>query len=263
MDTALPASSTPVPGNPEIRRIDAADLRWALAEGWRDFRARRGDLLFVGLLYPIIGLVVSGLALDRRLFPLVFPLIAGLSILGPAVSAGFYELARRRESGLESGWRHFFDPVRGRSRVPLATLTVFLAALFLAWLAAAWAVYEVTLGRNPPADVGAFLSQLFTTGDGWSMIVLGNLVGLAFAVVTLALSAISFPMVVDQPVDAGAAVATSLRAFSANRTVLLGWGVRVALILLVAAIPLFVGLAVALPVLGYATWHLYTRVVVR
>lgn len=263
MDTALPASSTPVPGTPTLRRIGTADLRWALAAGWRDFRARRGDLIFAGLLYPVIGLLVSGLALDRRLFAFAFPLIAGISILGPAVSAGFYELARRREAGLDSGWRHFFDPVRGRSRVPLATLTLVLVALFMAWLAAAWAVYEATMGRSPPADAGAFAVQLFTTQNGWAMILLGNLVGLAFAVVTLALSAVSFPMVVDQPVDAGTAMATSLRAFSANRTVWLNWGLRVALILFVAAIPLFVGLAVALPVLGYATWHLYTRAVAR
>src|SRR3546814_4970445 len=58
-------------------------------------------------------------------------LAAGVSILGPAVAAGFYELARRREQGLDSSWRHFFDVFSGPSFVPLVTLTVFLAVLFL------------------------------------------------------------------------------------------------------------------------------------
>ncbi len=95
------------------------------------------------------------------------------------------------------------------------------------------------------------------------MIVLGNLVGAGFAVVTLAVAAFSFPMVVDKPVSAGEAVAASVAVFRRNPGVMLGWGLRVALILLVAAVPLFVGLMVALPVLGYATWHLYVRAVVR
>ena len=95
------------------------------------------------------------------------------------------------------------------------------------------------------------------------MIAIGNLVGLGFAVVALAISAVSFPMVVDKPVDAAAAIGTSLRAFNANRGTMLGWGLRVAALLVLGALPAFIGLAVVLPWLGYATWHLYTRVVER
>jgi len=40
------------------------------------------------------------------------------------------------------------------------------------------------------------------------------------------------------------------------------WGLVVAVLLALGSVPFFVGLAVAMPVLGHATWHLYRRVVV-
>lgn len=254
--------STPMSG-PTVRRIGTDDLRWALAEGWLDFREKRGDLIFVGLLYPLIGLLTAAIALNSRLLPLFFPLAAGLSILGPAVATGFYELARRREAGEDAGWQHFLDPLRGPNRGALILLTIGLGILFLGWIASAWAIYQATLGRLDPAGPGGFLRDLFQTREGWTMILVGNLVGALFAVATLVLSLVSFPLVIDKRIDAPTAVATSLRAVRANPVATVQWGFRIALLLVIGSIPAFIGLAVVLPVLGYATWHLYTRLVER
>lgn len=256
-DTVLP------PRTPEIRRIGTRDLDWAIAEGWKDFREKRGDLLFIGLLYPLICLIAIVVTFNDPLLPLFFPLVAGLSIAGPAVASGFYELARRREEGRDSSWWHFLDPLNGRSRVPLAILTGGLAALFVAWLVAAYAIYGVTFGTSTPLDLSRFLSRVFTTSEGWTLIVLGNLAGAAFAAATLVFAWVSFPMVVDQPVNAALAVRTSLAAVGKNPREALGWGLRVAGLLLLGLLPFAIGLAVVLPWLGYATWHLYTRLVVR
>ncbi len=262
--TTLHATAPSLPADlPEIRRIGTSDLNWALAEGWKDFQAKRGDLIFLGLLYPIVCGVAVALAFNEPLLPLLFPLVAGLSIAGPAVASGFYELARRREEGRDSSWRHFVDPLGGRSRWPLAALTLGLAALFVAWLGVAYAIYDATLGAEAPMRVGDVFGRLFTTGEGWRLIVLGNLAGGAFALVTLVVALVSFPMVVDQPVDAGTALRTSIKAARENPREVLGWGVRVAGLLLLGLIPAAIGLAVVLPWLGYATWHLYTRLVVR
>ncbi|MEG3177822.1 DUF2189 domain-containing protein [Sphingomonas sp. RB3P16] len=257
------APSAPIPALPEIRRIAASDLNWALAEGWKDFTAKRGDLIFLGLLYPVICFVAVALVYNEPLLPLLFPLVAGLSIAGPAVASGFYELARRREEGRDSGWWHFLDPLNGRSRVPLALLTGAIAALFVLWLGVAYAIYDATFGAVGPMQPGDVLARLFTTSEGWQLIALGNLAGGVFAVLTLVLAIVSFPMVVDQPVDAATAVRTSIKAVRANPREVLGWGVRVAALLLLGMIPAAIGLAVVLPWLGYATWHLYTRLVVR
>jgi uncharacterized membrane protein len=248
---------------PEVRRIHTADLDWALAEGWRDFKARRGDFLMLPLIYPLAGFAAAALALDKSFLPVLFPSVAGLSILGPAVASGFYELARRREAGLESGWEHFVDPLRGRGRGSIAILTLGLVILFAAWLAAAAVLFKLTIGAAGSLDLGAFVRAVLFTRSGWTMIVVGNLVGFGFAVMTLALTLVSFPMVVDRPVGAGAAVMTSLRAVGLNPTISAIWGLRVAGLLALGCAPLFLGLPIILPILGYATWHLYTRLVDR
>ncbi|WP_242138587.1 DUF2189 domain-containing protein [Sphingomonas sp. TREG-RG-20F-R18-01] len=261
---ATPAHpSAAAPDLPEIRRISTHDLNWALAEGWRDFTEKRGDLIFLGLLYPIVCFLAVLLASNAPLLPLLFPLVAGLSIAGPAVASGFYELARRREEGRDSSWWHFLDPLNGRSRTPLAMLTAGIAILFIGWLVVAYALYQATLGATQPMQVGDVFGRLFTTTEGWELIVLGNLAGAGFAVATLVLAAVSFPMVVDQPVDAATALRTSIRAARENPREMLGWGMRVAGLMLLGMIPAAIGLAVVLPWLGYATWHLYTRLVVR
>ena len=248
---------------PQIRRIGTRDLDWAIAEGWKDFREKRGDLLFIGLLYPLICLVAIVVTFNDPLLPLFFPLVAGLSIAGPAVASGFYELARRREEGRDSSWWHFLDPLNGRSRVPLAMLTVGLAVLFVGWLIAAYAIYDATFRGHTVHSVGEFLQRVFTTPEGWTLIVLGNLAGAAFAVAALVFAWVSFPMVVDKSVDAETAVRTSIAAVVKNPREAIGWGLRVAGLLVLGLLPFAIGLAVVLPWLGYATWHLYTRVVVR
>lgn len=255
---ALPPSDTD-----DIRRIDAGDLYWALAEGWHDFTAKRGDLIVAGLLYPLICFIAIFATLNQPLLPLMFPLVAGLSIAGPAAASGFYELARRRETGIEASWWHFLDPLRGRSRAPLAVLTIILAALFIGWLGTAYAIYLETLGRTGPMRLADGFARLFSTREGWELIVFGNAAGLGFAIVTLIVSLVSFPMVVDRPVDAWTAVHTSIRAASRNPGAVLRWGIMVAALLVLGTLPFAIGLAVVLPWLGYATWHLYTRLVIR
>jgi uncharacterized membrane protein len=248
---------------PAIRRISGKDLDWALSEGWKDFNAKRGDILVLAVLYPVLGLLAAAIALNDRLLPVFFPLVAGLTVMGPAVAAGFYEIARRRGLGISSSYRHFFDPLNGRSRRPLVMLTLMSLAFFTAWIAAAWVIYSLTLARIEPMTLAGGFQQLFSTPEGLSMVVIGNAVGAVFAVLTVFLTLVSFPMVVDRPVDAGTAVGTSVRAVSANLPTVASWGIRVAVLLILGSLPLFIGLAVVLPILGYATWHLYTRMVER
>ncbi|WP_150291549.1 DUF2189 domain-containing protein [Sphingobium estronivorans] len=248
-----------------IRTITFDDLRISLRQGWDDFLAKRGDLVFIGFVYPVIVLLAIMSASRMSIMPLVFPLVAGSVLLGPAFASGFYELARRREAGLDSRWRHFLDVVRKPGTSAVFDLTCVTAMLFIGWMAMAWLIFHVTLENVPgsTSSTGAFLSAVFGTAEGWQMIVIGNLVGLCFAVLTLAVSVVSFPMVVDKTVSWGVALRTSFRVAWHNPVTVLAWGVIVVALLFVGALPALVGLAVVLPVLGYATWHLYTRAVVR
>lgn len=277
-----------VTGDFAVRDIGVDDLRMALRQGWDDFLTMRGDLVFLGLVYPAVVILAALYTLQNSIVSLIFPLFSGAVLLGPAAASGFYELARRREQGLDTGWRHYFDVFRPSSpSLPsLAALTTVTAALFILWIGAASMIYAATLGHGQPvsmadflrtsmmyagdlgvrepASISAFLRDLFTTPEGWTMIVVGNLVGLVFAAVTLAISVVSFPMLIDRRrIGWEVALRTSVRLARKNPGTIALWGLIVVALLVLGSIPAFVGLAVVLPVLGYATWHLYTRAVER
>ena len=259
---AAPSAESATPVIP-VRTLRPRDLNLSLREGWNDFLAMRGDLIFVGMLYPLIGIATAWVTKSSNLLPLFFPIAAGISLLGPIVAVGFYELARRREAGLESNWLHFFD-VRKRPSVDgLVAVAVLLIGIFVLWVAVAGGLYLALWGMSAPDSIGAFLSRLFTTSEGWALIIIGNLVGACFAVLVLAISFVSLPMLVDCNIEARTAVSTSIRAFRANKGMMIRWGFTIGVLLVLGSIPVFIGLAVVLPWLGYATWHLYTHVVDR
>ncbi|WP_353229258.1 DUF2189 domain-containing protein [Novosphingobium sp.] len=257
------AGVAPATDDIEIRTIGVADLRLALAQGWRNFTERRGDLLFVVVIYPVVALLAALVTSNVSILPLVVPVAAGAMLLGPPLASGFYELARRRQLGLDSGWSHFLDGYRGPTAETMMALTSVVAVLFLAWLMVAWLIFAATMGSVPVTDPIAFVRAVMSTPAGWQMIIVGNLVGLGFAVVTLAMTVISFPMLIDRPVGLAVAIRTSVRVTVKNPATVAVWGLTVVALLVLGAITAFVGLGVALPVLGYASWHLYDLAVVR
>jgi uncharacterized membrane protein len=244
---------------PAVRRIGFGHLGLALRRGWADFMAAPTQLAFLCILYPVIGLLAATLAAGREVMHLLYPMAAGFALVGPVAALGLYEISRRRENGLPASWVNVFDVRRSPAIGSILVLAVLLLGLFLAWLWAADAIYAATLG-SLPATTDPW-TALFDTEEGWRMIWLGNAVGFGFAVAVLVLTAVSFPMLLDRDGGVAQAVGTSIRAFATNPLPMLGWGLIVAALLLLGSIPLFIGLAVVLPVLGHATWHLYRLVV--
>lgn len=251
-----------ISGRPNVRKIGLADLRDALRKGINDFWAMPTHSIFLIVIYPIVGFSLLRLSFGYDMLPVVFPLIAGFALLGPLVAIGLYEMSRRRERGLPPSWEvlNVFSLPRVRS---IATLGVVLMVIFLAWLSAAMAVYQSTFGTWTPPSFGEFARQVFTTPSGSTLILVGCGVGFLFALVTFAVSVVSFPMLVDRDAGAVAAVQTSIRAVAANPVTMAVWGGIVASALLIGSLPALIGLAVVLPVLGHATWHLYRKLVER
>src|SRR4029077_6194427 len=103
--------------------------------------------------------------------------------------------------------------------------------------------------------------EVLTTDAGWALILVGCGVGFLFAAAVLAISVVSFPLLLDREVGPGTAITTSLRAVAANPLTMAGWGFIVAAGLVAGSIPLFLCLLIVVPVLGHATWHLYRKVV--
>jgi uncharacterized membrane protein len=248
---------------PAIRRIAATDLRDVLAKGFADFGAYRTDVIFLCVIYPVVGLVLGRLAFGYGMLPLLFPLASGFALVGPFAAIGLYEMSRQREQGVEITWANAFGVVRSPSFGAIVVMGLLLVVIFMAWLATAEVVYLVTLGPAPPASIASFARDLFTTGAGWVLIVVGVGVGFLFALLVLAISVVSFPLLLDREVGLDTAVWTSIRAVAANPVPMAIWGLIVAGGLVIGSLPFFVGLIVVMPVLGHATWHLYRKVVPR
>lgn len=247
---------------PEVRKIRIDDLFEVLGQGWRDFQAAPTQLIFLAVIYPVIGALAARAAWGGDLMTLFFPLLSGFALLGPVLALGIYELSRRREQGMEVSALDALS-VRHSAALPsIAALGMLLVAVFIAWLIAARVILHATLGSAPFAHPMDFLGQVFGTPEGWRLIIMGNLVGAVFAALVLAITVVSFPLLLDRNPGVGVAVRTSLRAVAANPVVMAVWGAIIAALLFAGSATLFVGLAIAVPVLGHASWHLYRRVVV-
>lgn len=257
------AGADSIPAHPVIRRIGLADIKDALVKGLDDFYAMPSHLAFLGLIYPIFGICLAALTFSNNALPLLYPLVTGFALVGPLAAIGLYEISRRREMGLETSWQHAFDVLRSPAIPSIAALGILLMVIFLAWLATARGLYEWLFGPLAPVSYLTFLNNITKTHEGWTLIVLGNLIGLAFAIVSLSISVVSFPLMLDRDVGAAIAVQTSVRAVLVNPLMMAVWGLIVAGSLAIGSIPLLVGLAVVTPVLGHATWHLYRKVVLH
>ena len=245
-----------------VRQIALSDLREALVQGWHDFAEHRTDVVFLCIIYPLAGLLIARLAFSSNFLPLVFPFVSGFALVGPFAAAGLYEMSRLRERGEPATWSSAFGVFTSPSIAAIIKLALVMTCLFVLWIFAALAIYHLTLGPDMPVTASAFVSDVFHTGGGWAIILVGGGVGFLFALLALSISVVSFPLLLDhRGVGITTAVRTSLRAVATNPVPMLAWGFLVAALLVLGAIPALAGLIIVMPVLGHATWHLYRKVV--
>jgi uncharacterized membrane protein len=258
----LTAGAGDTPARPQIRAIRPADLKDALARGISDFMAMPTHIVFLCVIYPIVGLGLGRLAFGYDMLPLLFPLMTGFVLIGPFAAIGLYELSRRREQGLEAYWTDAFDVLGSPSFAAIAALGFLLMLIFTFWLATADWIYVGTFGNKPVTSVEDFLDQILTTSSGWKLLILGNAIGFLFALLVLTISVVSFPLLLDRDVGAATAILTSTKLVLGSPVAMSLWGLIIAGLLVIGSLPFFMGLAVVMPVLGHSTWHLYRKAVI-
>jgi uncharacterized membrane protein len=248
---------------PAVQRLHVSDLQWALKRGIEDFGASRTDVMFLCVIYPLLGLLLARLASGHQMLPLVFPLASGFALIGPLAAVGLNEMSRRREQGLSAGLADAFSVFRSPAIFSIILLGIGLVGMFLFWLVLSNAVYDLTLGPQPPASLSQFAHDVINTHAGRTMAFLGIGSGFLFAVVAITISVVSFPLLLDRNVSLETAIRTSATVVARNPDTMAVWGLIIAGGLIAGSIPLLLGLVVVMPVLGHATWHLYRRALPR
>lgn len=248
---------------PKVATIQIADLRAILAKGVEDFNARPTHAIFLVAIYPIVAVILARLTSGYQMLPLFFPLLSGFALLGPIAATGLYELSKRREKGEPVAWWHAFTVLRSPNIGALVIMGVLPAAIFLVWLQTALMIYQLFFPQTVPHSITEFTNQIFLTQAGWGLILVGCGAGFVFAVIVLTISVVSLPMLLDREVGIVTAMATSVRVVLANPVPMAAWGMIVVAGLVLGSLPFFAGLAVSLPILGHATWHLYRALVPR
>ena len=259
--TSMAQSGPDTAAAPVIRTIGLPELHRALQRGWEDFKAVPSHAIILCIIYPVLGLMLARAVHGYSVLPLLFPLAAGFALLGPFAALGLYEMSRRRERGEPATAWDALEVVRSPSFGAMVGLGVLLLALFVTWVATAQAIYIAAFGYAGATGVSDFVERVLTTPQGWWLIVVGCGVGFLFALIALCISVVSFPLMLDRHAGAGDAMVTSLRTAARNPVPMAAWGLIVAVLLVAGSLPAFLGLAVVIPLLGHATWHLYRETI--
>ncbi|OZA92715.1 MAG: hypothetical protein B7X57_07315, partial [Erythrobacter sp. 34-65-8] len=156
------------------RDLTIADLRAALAGGWRDFLAAPLFGLFFAGIY-----VGSGLFLTYALFAWgeatwLIPAAAGFPLVAPFIAVGLYEVSRRREAGLLLRWGAVLGALRGRGDEQILSMGVIVFVAFGFWLMVAHGIFAIFLAES---GLGSESLALFGTPAGIAMLAVGSVLG--------------------------------------------------------------------------------------
>jgi uncharacterized membrane protein len=242
---------------PDVRAVGAlAALGW-LAAGFRDFRAHPLPSLFYGACFATMGWLIS--VTFRHAYEYVSALVTGFFLVGPFLAIGLYALSRRRERGEPLRLVPTLDAWRPNAGA-IGMFSLVLTVILLVWARASLIVFALFYTSEMPSVAG-FLDQVVSLSN-LEFLFAYFCVGGFFAVLVFAISVVSVPMMLDRDTDGIVAVLTSLKAFGANVPAMIVWGLVIAAVVAAGFALYFVGLAVAVPVIGHATWHAYRALVV-
>ena len=247
--------------DPVVRPVAVSDIVEALASGLRDFQAAPIYGLVFGGLYALGGIAILVCLVGLGWSYLAYPLAAGFALIGPFAAVGLYEVSRRRAAGQPLSWKIVLRTIAAQGNRELGWMAFVTLFVFVVWMYQVRLLVAVFLGLHATASLRDFVVLVTTTPEGIIFLIVGNAVGAVLSLVLFSLTVVSFPLLLDRDVDFVTAMITSVRAVTLSPLPLLSWAAIIVIELLVAALPAFLGLVIVLPILGHATWHLYTRIV--
>jgi uncharacterized membrane protein len=247
---------------PSIRRVEL-ERPWSwLASGWRDFRRAPAVGLAYGLLFGGAGALITFALWRIGWWYLILPMTSGFLIMGPILAVGLYETSRRLEHGQPVGLAEAIAAYRINAG-QIALMGVALMLFFFFWVRIAAVIFMGFFGLHPPSPEH-FFSEVFFAPESIPFVVVGFGVGGVFALFAFAMSVVSIPLLLDRSeANVVTAIVTSFRAVSENPGAMLLWAALIVVFVGFGLVTFYLGLVATLPLIGFASWHVYRDVVDR
>ncbi len=246
-----------VPRAPKLRAVQLGDIGKALRRGAGDFLAAPLYGLFFGGVYALGGLAIFWFLSMADMGWMIIPIGIGFPLIGPFVAAGLYEVSRRRAAGLPLGWKAVLITVFRQRERQMGWMAFVVLFILWVWLYQVRLLLALFLGFSAPSTLTRFVEVVLTTPSGLAFLAIGSAIGLVLALVLFSTTVFAMPMLLDTELDFVTAMLTSIKAVTSSPVTMIGWGITVTVLTVLALAPAFLGLLVILPVLGHATWHLY------
>jgi len=243
---------------PEVQHVELADINAALRAGLKDFLRAPAFGLFFSVFYVAGGLVLWRVYAAAGQEWWLMPFIVGFPILAPFAAVGLYEVSRRIEAGEVLSWPAVLGVVFAQKDRQIPSLAMVILLMFMFWVFVAHTIFALFMGMSAMTNVTTS-PMILLQGNGPVMLLVGTTVGAGFAAVLFSITVGALPLLLEREVDFVTAMILSVKAVVHNVVPMAVWGITIALILFAGMVPLFLGLLVALPVLGHATWHMYRR----
>ncbi|HAO31902.1 MAG TPA: DUF2189 domain-containing protein [Candidatus Competibacter sp.] len=256
MATATPVIESSLT-TPKVRSISVEQPWQWLAAGWKDLWRAPTVSIPYGLMFVVMGYALV-YTIETR-FQYALALTTGFLLVGPFLSMGLYDVSRRLEAGRTptlplalTAWRN--------NLLPIALFGVLIGLLMIVWVRLSSLLFAVFMGGTN-FSVDSSLTELFFRGSGFKFLLVFALIGAVVAAVVFAISVVSIPMMLDRKIDFITAVLTSLTAVRVNPGPMALWAILIAIFTGIGLITFYLGLAIALPLVGHASWHAYRSLV--
>jgi uncharacterized membrane protein len=245
---------------PLLRPVTLNDVTGSLRDGWSDFRAYPLYGLAFGAVYVAGGLLMLYVLMRIGAPWMIIPMAIGFPLIAPFLAVGLYEISRRRAAGEPVTRAAVFAHVFRQRERQLGWMAFVVLFIFWIWIYQIRLLLALFLGFKSFSSFAAFLDIITTTPEGWGFLVVGTLVGAGLALALFSVTVVAMPMLMDREIDFISAMIASVATVASSPAAMIGFGLVVGVVTLLALTPVFLGLFVALPVLGHATWRLYARI---
>lgn len=245
---------------PAVRVLSADQASRWLAAGWNDMWRQPRLSLGFGALYAAIGASLYVALTAMSMGSLLLPIAAGFMLVGPLAAVYLYEISRLQELGEPLSLARVLGGVARRGG-QVGNMGLVLAMLMMAWLLAGLVVFALFYPPGYPPPLDDFIGQVLLKPEAFRFLVVGTLVGGVLATIAFAISVFAMPMLLERDVGVVEAIDFSVHAVMANWRTMIGWAATIVVITGFGMATAFVGLIIALPLVGHASWHAYRDLV--